>query len=155
MSDDSWTLGDAGSSDQLSPADFGRIASLVTERSGIKLPAAKRSMLEGRVRRRARAAGFPSIAGYCAHLFRNDGIAAELPHLIDAATTNKTDFFREPQHFQLLETRMLPELLQRRRGQTRGKPMLKVWSAACSSGAEAYTCAMVLADAAVARRDFE
>ena len=155
MSDESWTIGTAGSSDQLSPADFAKIAALVTQQSGIKLPAAKHSMLEGRVRKRARAAGFASIAHYCQHLFRKDGIAAELVHLIDAATTNKTDFFREPQHFQLLEMRMLPELLQRRRGQGRGKPMIKVWSAACSSGAEAYTIAMVLADAAMARRDFD
>ena len=157
MSDESWTLGGAGSSDQLSAADFAKIAALVTQQSGIKLPAGKRSMLEGRVRKRARAAGFPTIAAYCAHLFRSNGIAAELVHLIDAATTNKTDFFREPQHFQQLEMRMLPELLQRRRAQSqlRSKPMFKVWSAACSNGAEAYTIAMVLADAAMARRDFD
>lgn len=155
MSDESWMLGSAFTSDPLSPADFARIAALVTEHSGIRLPVAKRSMLEGRVRKRARAAGFASIAAYCAHLFRGNGLKAELPHLVDAATTNKTDFFREPQHFQLLEGRMLSELLQRRRGQTRGKPMLKLWSAACSNGAEAYTIAMVLADAAMARRDFE
>lgn len=160
MSDESWLPGSAFASDPLSPADFGRIAALVTEHSGIRLPVGKRSMLEGRVRRRARAAGFASIAQYCAHLFRGNGLAAELPHLVDAATTNKTDFFREPQHFQLLETRMLSELLQRRRGRGErghagGKPMLKLWSAACSNGAEAYTIAMVLADAAMARRDFE
>lgn len=155
MNDASWAPGSAPAGDQLSPADFRRIAALVTQRSGIKLPDTKRSMLEGRVRKRARAAGFASIAGYCAHLFRDDGVTAELPHLIDAATTNKTDFFREPQHFEFLETRLLPDLLQRRRGQGRGKPMVKVWSAACSSGAEAYTVAMVLADAATARRDFD
>jgi len=155
MSDESWTFGRGASPDVLSAADFGRIAALVTEHSGIRLPAAKRSMLEGRVRKRAKAAGFPGIAPYCAHLFRGNGIAGELTHLVDAATTNKTDFFREPQHYQLLESRMLPDLLQRRRGQARGKPVIKLWSAACSNGAEAYTAAMVLADAAVARRDFE
>jgi chemotaxis protein methyltransferase CheR len=161
MSDESWMIGrnaladGTRAVDGLSAADFGRIAALVTEHSGIRLPAAKRSMLEGRVRKRARAAGYPTISAYCAHLFRRDGIAAELTHLVDAATTNKTDFFREPQHYQLLETRMLADLLERRRGQSRGKPMIKLWSAACSNGAEAYTAAMVLADAAVARRDFE
>lgn len=155
MSDESWTVGADVSPDQLGPADFKRIATLVTEHSGIKLPAGKRSMLEGRVRKLAQVAGYGSITQYCAYLFRNNGLTAELPHLIDAVTTNKTDFFREPQHFQFMETRMLPELLQRRRGHSGAKPMLKAWSAACSNGAEAYSIAMVLADAAMARRDFD
>jgi len=155
MSDESWNFKAAPHVDQLSPRDFQKIAGLVTCHSGIKLPSNKHSMLEGRVRKRARSAGFRSIHDYCAHLFAGGGVATELPHLIDVATTNKTDFFREPQHFQLMETRMLPELLLRRRGQNRGNPAIKVWSAACSNGAEAYTIAMVLADAALARRDFD
>lgn len=161
MSDEGWlasaSITASAGGDVLTPADFAKIAALVTQHSGIKLPAGKRSMLEGRVRRRAKAAGFAGIGAYCQHLFRQDGIAAELAHLIDAATTNKTDFFREPQHYQLLEMRLLPELLQRRRAASglRGKPLVKLWSAACSSGAEAYTAAMVLADAAMARRDFD
>jgi len=154
MSDESWTLTATPSADQLSPRDFQKIAALVTRHSGIKLPLNKHSMLEGRVRKRARSAGYVSIRDYCDYLFEGGGVAAELPHLIDVATTNKTDFFREPQHFQFLETRMLPDLLLRRRGQTRNKPTIKVWSAACSNGAEAYTIAMVLSDVAAARGDF-
>jgi len=67
-------------------------------------------------------------------------------------TTNKTDFFREPEHFELMRTRMVPELLALRSRER--DPLLKVWSAASSTGAEAYTCAMVLADMVKQTRNF-
>ena len=54
-------------------------------------------------------------------------------------TTNKTDFFREPNHFDLLTQKVLPEICER------GKPLL-IWSAACSTGEEPYTMAMVLSE---------
>jgi len=60
-------------------------------------------------------------------------------HLIDVVTTNKTDFFREPSHFDFIRKVAVPQLLKQR-----SRPDLKVWSAACSTGMEAYTTAMVL-----------
>lgn len=138
--------------DHLSPHHFKRIADLIGKEVGIKLPPAKRIMVEGRLRKRVRALGLPGLDAYSTLLFQHGGLAAERVHLIDAVTTNKTDFFREPEHFELLKSQLVPELLELRR--TERRPLLKVWSAASSTGAEAYTLAMVLADLAAQRHDF-
>jgi len=137
--------------DHLSAIDFGRIARLVEGEAGIKLPSSKRLMLEGRLRKRLRALELPTFSSYCDMLFRQDGIDHELTYLIDAVTTNKTDFFREPEHFDFLVDEMVPGLLKRRGERN---PVLKVWSAASSTGAEAYTLAMVLHQLAAKRKDF-
>ena len=138
--------------DHLTALDYKRIATLIGDEVGIKLPPAKRLMVEGRLRKRIRSLGLDSFDAYCTYLFKKDGLAAERPFLINAVTTNKTDFFREPEHFECLEQRMVPALLELRRGER--QPMLKIWSAASSTGAEAYTLAMVLADLAAQRGDF-
>ena len=140
------------SEDHMSAPDYTRIATLIGDEVGIKLPPAKRLMVEGRLRKRVRSLGLDSFAAYCAYLFKHDGLAAERPFLIDAVTTNKTDFFREAEHFECLEQRLVPDLLALRKGER--QPLLKVWSAASSTGAEAYTLAMVLADLAAQRKDF-
>ena len=138
--------------DHLTALDYKRIATLIGDEVGIKLPPAKRLMVEGRLRKRIRALGLDSFDAYCSYLFKKDGLTAERPFLINAVTTNKTDFFREPEHFDCLEQRMVPALLELRRGER--APLLKIWSAASSTGAEAYTLAMVLADLAAQRGDF-
>lgn len=138
--------GEIPSSDFMSDGDFTRLSTLVSNHTGIRLPPAKRIMLEGRLRKRMRAVGESSLSGYCSYLFDRGGLETEIVHVIDAVTTNKTDFFREPEHFDFLAKRAVPDLLAGRAG--RGKPLLKVWSAAASSGAEAFTIAMVLHDLA-------
>ncbi len=138
--------------DRLTDRDFTRLSALIGDRVGIKLPPAKRVMVEGRLRKRVRALGLDDLTVYCRHLFEGGGLDTELVHLIDAVTTNKTDFFREVEHFELLEQRIVPDLLERRRSER--SPLLKVWSAASSTGAEAYTIAMVLQDLEAQRRDF-
>jgi chemotaxis protein methyltransferase CheR len=136
----------------LNAVDYEKLSRLIGTQIGIKLPPAKRTMVEGRLRRRVRARGFASFDEYCDDLFRRDGAVAELPYLINAVTTNKTDFFREPEHFSFLERQLLPALLAAR-GDER-LPLFKFWSAASSSGAEAYTIAMLLADAVERSRNF-
>ena len=143
--------GDDGE-DHLSHADFAKIANLIGDEVGIRLPPAKRLMVEGRLRRRLRALQLPSFAAYCDYVFRQDGLRLELPYLINVVTTNKTDFFREPEHFELMRSKMVPSLLAARSGEP--APLLKIWSAAASTGAEAYTCAMVLADMVKDKRNF-
>lgn len=138
--------------DALSSRDFGRIADLVGRVAGIRLPATKQLMVEGRVRKRVKALGMRGFKEYCAFLFEGGGLQQELSPLIDVITTNKTDFFREPEHFRLLADRLVPALLENRRAQR--QPMLKVWSAASSTGAEAYTIAMVLDDLVQRRGGF-
>jgi len=132
--------------DHLDPRDFRRLASFIEDYSGIMMPATKLTMVEGRLRRRVRATGLGNLKQYCDYLFNRNGMADEVIHLIDAVTTNKTEFFREPDHFQFLAEQAVPRLMATAKGGVR--PPLKVWSAACSIGAEPYTLAMVLADLA-------
>ncbi|MBB6484590.1 chemotaxis protein methyltransferase CheR [Rhizobium lusitanum] len=129
----------------LSRRNFDQLARYIYDYSGIKMPPAKRTMLEGRLRRRLRATGIVDLDDYCDYLFKHGGIDREAIHLIDAVTTNKTDFFREPKHFEHLERSALPELM------AAGHNRLRIWSAACSVGAEPYTIAMVLEDYREAR----
>jgi chemotaxis protein methyltransferase CheR len=124
--------------DGLSDKNFRRLAELIHGYSGIKMPDGKRTMLEGRLRRRVRITGAAGLDDYCRRLFDEDGLAAELVDLMDVVTTNKTEFFREPAHFDFLRERGLSMLM------TPDRKKLKAWSAACSIGAEPYTLAMVV-----------
>lgn len=132
--------------DRLSSRDFQRLAAFINDYSGIKMPSGKQVMLEGRLRRRLRATGHETFGEYCRYLFDEDGLEAEAIFLIDVVTTNKTDFFREPTHFDYLTRQALPDLA------SRGITSIRAWSSACSIGAEPYTMAMVLADFAQAHR---
>ena len=122
----------------LSLRNFNRLARFIHDYSGIRMPPNKRTMLEGRLRRCMRDSGYLSVDDYCDYLFDGGGLEREEIRLIDAVTTNKTDFFREPQHFEFLRDEGLPTLTKS------GRKSLKIWSAACSIGAEAYTMAMVM-----------
>ncbi|QLH69358.1 CheR family methyltransferase [Rhodopseudomonas palustris] len=128
---------------QLSDRQFRSLAELIEDQVGIKMPNAKRLMLEGRLHKRVRALNYSGVSEYVDNLFDKAVLDDELTHLIDVVTTNKTDFFREPQHFDFLKTVAVPELLKL---PNRKSNDLKVWSAACSTGMEAYTTAMVLDD---------
>lgn len=139
--------------DRLKSDDFTRLGNLIQQHSGIRMPAGKLTMMEGRLRRRVRALNLPSIQDYCRYLFDHGQLEQELPSLIDVITTNKTDFFREPSHFTHLMGDGLAHLGKLPHRPGRDRP-LKVWSAACSVGAEPYTLAMILQDHARATRDF-
>jgi chemotaxis protein methyltransferase CheR len=127
----------------LSDRHFKAIAELVERQVGIKLPAGKRLMVEGRLQKRVRALKHDGLNDYMNYLFEGNQFDTELTHLIDVVTTNKTDFFREPQHFAFLREVAVPELIRQRGGRSGG---LKIWSAACSTGMEACTMAIVLDD---------
>ncbi|WP_031335531.1 protein-glutamate O-methyltransferase CheR [Rhodopseudomonas sp. B29] len=128
---------------QLSDRQFKSIAELIEGQVGIRLPHAKRLMLEGRLFKRVRALKFDGVGEYVDHLSDEDALETELTHLIDVVTTNKTDFFREPQHFDFMRKVAVPDLLRQHGRKSRD---LKIWSSACSTGMEAYTIAMVLDD---------
>jgi chemotaxis protein methyltransferase CheR len=127
--------------DRLSKRNFDALSKFIYSYSGIKMPLSKVTMLEGRLRRRLRVTGISSFDAYCDYLFKQGGIEGEAVYLIDVVTTNKTDFFREPKHFEYMCDTALPDIVgsftERR---------LRVWSSACSTGAEPYTLAMVLSD---------
>jgi chemotaxis protein methyltransferase CheR len=129
----------------MSDRDFARLSEFIWGRCGIKLPAAKKTMLEGRLRRRLRSLGMDNFADYCDFLFSPRGLDEECIHMVNMVTTNKTDFFREPQHFHILMQTVLPELTQKLDWGSRNSP-LKIWSAGCSTGEEPYTLAMFLSE---------
>lgn len=126
---------------QLTDRHFRSIVDLIQSRVGIQLPPSKRTMLEGRLRKRMRALDLGTLDAYGRHLFDEGHLAEEYVHLVDCVTTNKTDFFREPAHFDILRQEIVPQLAR-----AGSRPLLKIWSAAASTGAEAYTLAMVLQD---------
>ena len=126
----------------LSSELFARLSDFIYSESGIKMPATKKTMLEARLQKRLRAVGLSSFNEYCSYLFSPAGIENEMVHMIDVVTTNKTDFFREPQHFSYLTEQVVPELI-RTLGAGMRRPFM-IWSAACSSGEEPYTIAMVM-----------
>ena len=132
---------------------FGVFSSFIQSRYGIKMPEVKKAMLESRLQKRLTALDMGSFEEYADYVFSPDGAKHELIHMIDRVTTNKTDFFREPAHFQYLTGQALPELID---GNGAGvKRPLRVWSAGCSTGEEPYTLAMVLSEFAEVQTDFE
>jgi chemotaxis protein methyltransferase CheR len=122
-------------------ADFKTIAALVYEHSGIVLGAHKRDMVYSRLARRLRALRLGSFRQYCELLDGGEG-PAEIGSLINAVTTNLTKFFREAHHFEHLQETALAEIWQAARA---GKPRVRIWSAACSTGEEPYSIAMAAA----------
>jgi chemotaxis protein methyltransferase CheR len=126
----------------MSTRDYTRLCGLIYEEAGIRLGAERKTMLEVRIKRRLKALDLGSYDEYCTYLFGREGLKEELVPLIDVVTTNKTDFFREPAHFNFLVEKALPELTAREGG---GRPLV-IWSAGCSTGEEPYTLAIVLSE---------
>ena len=128
----------------LSEKDFKRLSKFIHSECGIKMPDSKKTMLESRLQKRLRRLRLTSFTEYCDYLFSPQGIENELVHMIDVVTTNKTDFFREPGHFDYLAQKALPELIALHGAGIRKN--LMVWSAGCSTGEEPYTLAIVLSE---------
>jgi len=121
---------------QLSERSFNTVAEVFHRVSGIRLVPAKRQLVIGRLQKLASERGLDSLDEYVEKVIKG-GDETELVKVVDRLTTNETYFFREPAHFEFLT-----DLLTRRRpGQE-----FRVWSAASSSGEEAYSIAMLLAD---------
>ena len=118
--------------------DFERLRKLVNEHTGIKLSDHKQEMLYSRLSRRLRTLNLNSFSNYYKLLQANSG--EELAHFINAVTTNLTAFFREPHHFELLSQELLPQLLVRKQATRR----IRIWSAGCATGEEAYSIAMIV-----------
>ncbi len=129
---------------RLSDDEFRRLSGFIEQELGIKMPDTKRVMLESRLQKRLRSCGCRDYTSYLDMVFDEEGDSRELVHLIDAVTTNKTDFFREPDHFRVLSEQVLP-VLESEGGWGRDRPFY-LWSAGCSSGEEPYTLAMVLSE---------
>ena len=119
--------------------DFRFIARLAYEEAGITLPESKEMLVYSRLGKRLRALGISEFKAYCA-LLSSEGAGDERRKMISALTTNVTRFFREEHHFRHLSTAILPDLIAR--AQKGGR--LRIWSAGCSTGEEAYSIAFTL-----------
>jgi chemotaxis protein methyltransferase CheR len=127
---------------KLSAGAYRTLADLVYQHSRIRLGSDKQPMLANRLRKRLRALGLTTYDEYCGVLHSAQG-PDEIEQLVDLISTNHTRFFREPEHFAFLTSRILPDLLPRLGAE--GSP-LRIWCAAASSGEEPYTLAIVLSE---------
>jgi chemotaxis protein methyltransferase CheR len=116
--------------------DFEAISALVKSLTGINLTRQKRELVYGRLAVRLRAMGLRTFRDY-RRIVAED--VQEQIRMCNAITTNLTYFFREPHHFEHLRDQVLPAHCERAK-----QRRLRVWSAGCSSGEEAYSIAMVL-----------
>jgi chemotaxis protein methyltransferase CheR len=138
---------------EISPESFAFFAEFITRELGIKMSDAKLPMLQSRLLRRLRALQLSSLDEYRRYLADSPGSEEERIHFISAVTTNKTDFFREPQHYEYLVNTAPPKLYP----ETGSAPGARItaWSAGCSSGEEPYTLAMVLNEYCQKRSRFD
>jgi len=121
--------------------EFALYQTLVARETGIHLGPTKRALLMGRLSKRVRELGLPSFGAYYRYV-TTEGHEAERVRMLECLCTHETHFFREPQHFDFLSQRILPDLVARA---TKGGPRrVRVWSAACSTGEEPYSLAMTL-----------
>ena len=130
----------------LSAQEFAWIRQFLLERTGIELKAGKEAMVMGRLDRRLRHHGLATYAEYI-NLLAHHADPSEIRIAVDLLTTNETYFFREPNHFTFLRTTFstIP---------WRAEPV-RIWSAASSTGEEAYTIAMTLAGCLPDRQEWE
>ncbi len=122
----------------LTDEEFKQFQTLIYQQVGITLDTPKKSLLMSRLGKRLRQLELPSYQAYFDRVSGKGG-EEELIQLVDLISTNKTDFLREPVHFDFLREQVLP--------QRQGTRSLRIWSSASSSGEEPYTIAMTLSDA--------
>ena len=115
--------------------EFAHFQKMIFRIAGISMSSAKKALVAGRLAKRLKHHGLDSYEDYFQLLSLQQD---EMQVAVDLLTTNETYFFREPKHFDFLRDRILPQ-------HPGGRPF-RVWSAACSSGEEPYTLAMLLAD---------
>lgn len=122
----------------LTDKEFELFKHLIYQQVGIKLDEPKKTLLVSRLGKRLRDLQLPSYQAYYDCVSGNGG-EEELIKLLDLVSTNKTEFYREPVHFDFLRDQVLPEV--------QSSKTLRIWSSASSSGEEPYTIAMTLSDA--------
>ena len=129
---------------KLNNQTFSSISSFINREYGIQLPDTKRIMVESRLQKRLKKLGMNSFSAYTDYIFSAEGGQTELLTMVDLMTTNKTNFFREADHFEYLLLTILPHMYEDNRSGSPDK--CNVWSCGCSSGEEPFTLAMVLSE---------
>ena len=122
----------------LTPKEFQQIQNLVYQKAGITLSEQKQSLVVSRLSKRITQLALPSFQAYYDFVMSGDD-QEELTQMLDLMSTNKTDFFREPVHFDFLKERIIPSLSSTKH--------IRIWSSASSTGEEPYSIAMTFLDA--------
>jgi len=128
---------------ELSDNTFNELRNFIYDQCGIYYTDNKKYLLEGRIAKRISTNKLSSFEEYL-NFLRSPMGRNELNELFDAITINETYFFRAPQQFEAFETHIVPEILSTR--QNLFNPVFRIWSAAASTGEEAYTLAMIVAE---------
>ena len=126
----------------LSDKEFELFRGLIYKTSGISLALSKKELVKARLSKRLTKTGIGTFEQYYKFVTKHDKNGEELVHLLDSISTNKTDFFREAKHFDFLNTKLLPDLIQKKE-KVKNKT-IRVWCAASSSGEEPYTLAITI-----------
>src|SRR5712692_448176 len=124
----------------LAAEEFHLFQVLVLRESGIHLGAKIRAMLVSRLWKRLRALGLNSFSAYYRRVKADP---EEMVRMLDCICTNETHFFREPAAFECLRKRVFPEWVADADAGKRNRT-LRIWSAACSTGEESYSLAMMM-----------
>jgi len=128
----------------ITEAQFKRFQTLIYDQCGIRLDDRKQLLLRTRLQRRLRQIQMDDVEKYLGIVTRPGG-TEELQSLIDVVTTNETSFFRTQSHFEWFSKTFLPEIYEKRKTPGASRE-LRIWSAACSNGAEPYTLVFCLHD---------
>lgn len=129
---------------KMDDATFKRFRDFVYEQCGISFTENKKYLLEGRIAKRLEAHNLTSFDEYFKLISSSAAARDELPNLFEVVTINETYFFRNPPQFEALEQVILPEIMKAKMAQPGGNKKLRIWSAASSSGEEAYTMSMLI-----------
>ncbi len=129
----------------LSPQEFEEVRRFLYERAGLYFADHKKYLLETRLARCMGDAGVDTVKEYLAVLRSPVRGRQEILRLLDAVTTHETSFFRHRPQLEAFQRHVLPEVLQAQAA--RGRRAVRIWSAACSSGEEPYSLAMLILEA--------
>lgn len=121
----------------LSPEIFERFRELIYDKMRVHMRDGKQILLANRLRKRVQLLGLAGYEEYYIFLTKNPRGKEELPHFVDAVSTNETYFYRETNHLDAMRASILPELFARKR-------RIVIWSAGCSTGEEPYTLRILL-----------
>ena len=126
---------------KISDTDFKLFSDLIYRKSGINIQPHKRSLIENRLGREIRKGRFASFKEFY-DFVTTDQSGNEVVALLDAVSTNVTHFFRENKHFEFLKKKVIPEMSKKKAAES--ERLIRIWSAASSSGEEPYTLALVI-----------
>ena len=131
-------------------SEFLRVSTLARSIAGLNLPDEKAPLVKSRLQRRLDALDLNSVGAYCDYLESSDG-PLEIDNFISVLTTNVTRFYREPHHFAHMSDKVLPRILE----QDANSSQVRIWSCACSTGAEPYSIATHVAASSLLRQGFD